>query len=62
MGTVEKVAGLVRTFVRPVVTLSLVGAALFTTLHGIEPADWLRDLVIATVGFWFGSRTNGNEH
>jgi len=62
MDKVNLFAGLVRTFVRPVVTLGLVGTALFISLHGLPLDDWLRDLVIAVVGFWFGSRTNGESH
>ena len=57
--SLERLEALARTLVRPVVTLVLVAVASGMVWHAAPLPEWYKDLTLATVFFWFGSRTNG---
>ncbi len=51
----------VRGLVRPVSTLTLIGATIWFTERGAIDADVISTATVAAFAFWFGGRTNGGS-
>jgi len=57
----ETIAEMLKTSVRPLVTLGLVGAFIVACFVNTEAADKLSDLTLAAFAFWFGGRNGKSE-
>ena len=62
VGKVKPVLDLIRGVVRPFVTAGTLTAAIVMVFVGVPVPDWLKDILLVAVGFWFGARqvSNGN--